>query len=161
MSPFNKNYLELLCKLFVIWWLDIYEPQDWRAHGPYLTIMIDKEKDWYFDMAPGKGRYNAKESLGYSVGISVTEMPFYWLYPFDPDVKPQAFDESKWNHEEFDLMVKEFEQEGELENLIQGLIAIAKDLRRRLPVDPNSYYISQQPGYHEKQHSGRDGTAKA
>ena len=150
MNSFDKNYLEMLCKLFITWWLDMYDPNDWRNHGPYLTITIDKEKDWYFDVAPGNSRYNPDESEGYSVGISVTEMPFYWLYLFDPEVKPQSFDDSKWNCEEFDLMVKEFDEKNELDNLIQGLIIITKDLRRRLPVDENSYYVSRQPGYHKK-----------
>ncbi len=149
MNSFDKNYLEFLCKLFVLWWLDAYEPEDWRNHGPYLTITIDEEKDWYFDMAPGNSSYNSDESRDYSVGISVIDMAFYWLYQFDPEVKPQSYDESKWNRDEFDLMVKEFSQENELENLIQALLTITKDLRKKLPVDENSYYISRQPGYNK------------
>lgn len=143
MDGFDEKYIELFCKLNVHWYLETYEPVDWRNHGPYLTTTVNKDKEWYFDMTPGKSRYDS--STGWSVGFAVGDCDFYWLYPFNPEKKPGPIDETLWNHKEFKLLIERFKQDGEIEELCKDLLNI--DLRHPLPIDTESYYISQHPDY--------------
>ncbi len=143
MKEFDEKYVELFCKLNVHWYLETYEPIDWRNHGPYLTTTVNEDKEWYFDMGPGRNRYES--SSDWSVGFAIGESDFYWLYPFNPEVKPSPLDETLWNHEEFKLMIDYFKQSGELEELYKNLRSI--NLRHPLPIDEKSYYASQHPDY--------------
>lgn len=123
LEEFKKDNLENFCKKCVARWLEVYEPREWINHGPYLTIDINKEKEWFFDMGPGEFRTHGDGDM-YNVGLAVGYIEFYWFYKFHPEVKPTGFTEENWNKEEFDLMVSDFSRRNELTTLYKDLCKI-------------------------------------
>ena len=134
LDSFNKKYIELYCKLYVLWWLELYNPDEWRDHGNYFTIDINKERGWYFDMGPGEVRSGGDKKF-WCVGLSgANPLDFYWLYKFDPEVQQLGFDESNWHHDEFELLIKDYAKRGEIEELYQSLSKTELRDKRELPL---------------------------
>lgn len=145
-DSYDVKSIEFMCKMNILWWLEVYEPADWRNNGPYLTIDFEREKEWFFDMGPMEYRHGGNTDL-WNVGIAIGEDEFYWLYRFDPDAVPNGFDETNWNQEEFELMIRDFMSKGELDALHEALSTTKHNWRKRPPVLEGVYYVFQQPGY--------------
>lgn len=145
-NSFDVKSIEWMCKLTILWWLEKYEPADWRINGNYLFIHIDEEKEWYFDMT-AVGTSIEEQRTRSSAGFAIGDCEFYWLYRFDAHGVPDAFHESRWNQKEFKRLIYDLEKEGELTAFYEALHFALKDWRMPIPIYDGVYFHSLAPGY--------------
>lgn len=124
--------IEVGMKTFVMEYLNLYNNEILQRNYPYYQLVIDSDRDWYFDIWDGK-HIRKDEGMDWSVGFSPEPTDFFYLYSFDAFEPQNEFIDANWNDSEFKRLLQYFSDDKERDALLHALRAPAGIVRHVCP----------------------------